>query len=276
MLCERCSSLCASRTQIVLPDMPETGHFFRVLVVGEAPGADEDAQGRGFVGRAGRTLHTLMEDHGFVRGQDYGCANLVRCRPPDNRRPSRAERDNCFGYLLDTISAMKPKAILAVGDSAASAFTGHAGLMDNINRLTALDYSPFSLFERGSPLDMRWPYGTKLFAIPHTSPLAWNRNAPDGRKWAQIGRVQIGKLVKLMDPHRCFQAGEVWADPHGTRHQVLRVENGIAALKNLDTQRLSHRPAHDLGLNHLSRWRIVVSVHGHTVQATEAIKNDAV
>jgi uracil-DNA glycosylase family 4 len=49
-------------------------------LIGEAPGADEDTQGNGFVGRAGRTLHKLLEEHGLRRGYEYGCANIVRCR----------------------------------------------------------------------------------------------------------------------------------------------------------------------------------------------------
>lgn len=259
MQCERCPNLCASRNQIILPDMPEEGSRFRVLVVGEAPGAEEDAQGRGFVGRAGRTLHQLLESHGLVRGRDYGCANLVWCRPPENRRPTRAETGNCFGHLMDTLSALKPRAVLAVGDSAASAFTGKSGLMENIERLVRLEYCPYPLFERGSALDMHWPYGTKLFAIPHTSPLAWNRNAPDGRKWSKIGWSQVAKMAKLVDPHRRFQAGEIWMNPRGVRHQVLRIENDIAYLLNLETQRHTHRIANNLGVSTGARWKIVSS-----------------
>lgn len=93
--CSRCDSLCASRKQIVAPDLPDFGRACRLLVIGEAPGADEDAQGKGFVGRAGRVLHRLLESAGLSRGYDYGCANIVRCRPPDNRRPTADEVWNC-------------------------------------------------------------------------------------------------------------------------------------------------------------------------------------
>lgn len=196
--CEKCPNLCASRSQIVFPDQPKDGASFRVLVVGEAPGADEDRQGQGFVGMAGRTLHKLMESHGLFRGKDYGCANIVRCRPPENRRPTKTEMEQCFGNLMNTISTIQPKVVLAVGDSAARAFTGQVGLMKNIESLAHLHYSPRPLFDYGSILDMRWPYGEKLFVIPHTSPLAWNRKAPDGRKWSEIGVKQIRKMVRML------------------------------------------------------------------------------
>ncbi|WP_275077776.1 uracil-DNA glycosylase family protein, partial [Acidithiobacillus caldus] len=62
--CYRCPALCASRKQIVLPDVSDAMLHLPLLVIGEAPGADEDVQGRGFVGRAGRTLHRLLESFG--------------------------------------------------------------------------------------------------------------------------------------------------------------------------------------------------------------------
>ena len=204
MTCTKCETLCASRTQIVEPDLPEFGTLAgcnpcRVLVVGEAPGADEDTQGKGFVGRAGRTLHALLEEHGLRRGYDYGCANVVRCRPPDNRKPTKLEIEACLPKLAETISTSKPQVVLAVGDTAAQVFMGkhhNFGLLQKIQYLKENAYCPRSLLSYGSVLDMKWPYGTRLFVIPHTSPLAWNRNAPDGRKWAEVGAEQIRRMVK--------------------------------------------------------------------------------
>ena len=195
--CQRCTTLCASRTQIVFPDLPEFGRPCRILVVGEAPGADEDAQGQGFVGRAGRTLHALMEEHGMRRGYDYGCANVVRCRPPENRRPTRTEIEACLPLLADTISSAKPQVVLAVGDTAAQVFFEKdrtLGLLQKIEYLKARDYCPRDQLRYGEILDMRWPYGTKLAVMPHTSPLAWNRNTPDGRKWSAVGADVIAEL----------------------------------------------------------------------------------
>lgn len=202
MTCTKCPSLCASRTQIVEPDLPDFGRPCRVLVVGEAPGADEDAQGKGFVGRAGRTLHALLEAHGLRRGYDYGCANVVRCRPPDNRRPTRDEIGHCLPNLVEVISKTKPKAVLAVGDTAAQALTENRsdfGLLQKIKYLVENACCPRGLFDSGSVLDMKWPYGTRLFVIPHTSPLAWNRNAPDGRKWSEIGEEQVEIMAHALN-----------------------------------------------------------------------------
>ena len=200
MTCEKCEALCASRARIVEPDLPEFGRPCRVLVVGEAPGADEDAQGKGFVGRAGRTLHALLEEHGLRRGYEYGCANIVRCRPPENRRPTKTEIGNCLPNLSEVISRTRPRVVLAVGDTAARVFMGKPGLMENIDRLHHADQRP-GPFLHGSLLHVTWPFETRLFIMPHTSPLAWNRNAPDGcrqhgRKWSEIGREQVRLMAE--------------------------------------------------------------------------------
>lgn len=197
MICEKCGALCASRTQIVEPDLPEFGRPCRVLVVGEAPGADEDAQGKGFVGRAGRTLHRLLEEHGLHRGYDYGCANIVRCRPPDNRKPSKEEILNCMPNLVATIAQARPDAVLTVGATAIAALTGIARLETNIALLKASSHDPVlaALLYRAD-LQAAWPRGCGLYAMPHTSPLAWNRNALDGRKWSEVGKEVVGQLPR--------------------------------------------------------------------------------
>lgn len=189
--CQKCQNLCVSRTQIVYPDHPERSMDFKLLVVGEAPGADEDKSGRGFMGRAGRTLHAMLASEGLTRGRDYGCANIIRCRPENNRRPTSTEIANCFPYLLEWIEQVKPQYILTVGESATKAFTGHSGLLSNIQKLKKQDYNPKHFFEHGGMLETKWPHETRLFAIPHTSPLAWNRNASNGKKWSVIGREEV-------------------------------------------------------------------------------------
>ena len=199
MTCTKCPSLCASRTQIVEPDFPEFGRPCRVLVVGEAPGADEDTQGKGFVGRAGRTLHALLEAHGLCRGYDYGCANIVRCRPPDNRRPTMQEIVHCLPLLAKTIDRAQPHAVITVGETATRAITGIVGLWVNIKALREHDYDPRKA-EMIYPPEIKpvWPHRTLLVPMPHTSPLAWNRNATDGRKWSEIGREQISRMVQIL------------------------------------------------------------------------------
>ncbi len=194
--CRCCPSLCASRSQIVYPDAPEFGRSCRFLVVGEAPGAEEDRQGRGFVGRAGRTLHRLLEEQGFHRGFDYGCANIVRCRPPENRKPSAEEVAQCLPYLAETIRSARPLAILLVGGTAVSVFCGSGSLASQIARLRANGHRSEPGFCHP---DLRTVLETdaapNLFAMPHTSPLAWNRPGPDGRKWSEWGKEAMVSMA---------------------------------------------------------------------------------
>lgn len=89
-----------------------------LLVIGEAPGANEDKQGEPFVGRGGKLLTNMLSAIGFKR-EDYYIANILKSRPPNNRDPSLAEVAACTPYLLRQISLIKPKLILAVGRIAA-------------------------------------------------------------------------------------------------------------------------------------------------------------
>jgi uracil-DNA glycosylase len=89
-----------------------------LLVVGEAPGATEDQQGQPFVGRAGKLLDAMLAAINFERNQVF-IANIVKCRPPDNRDPSGGEAAACRAYLERQIDLIEPKVILAVGRIAA-------------------------------------------------------------------------------------------------------------------------------------------------------------
>jgi DNA polymerase len=88
------------------------------MIIGEAPGADEDAQGEPFVGKAGQLLNKILEAIGFKRGDVYIC-NILKCRPPGNRKPLAEEVDLCIPYLRKQIALVKPKLILALGLTAA-------------------------------------------------------------------------------------------------------------------------------------------------------------
>jgi DNA polymerase len=90
----------------------------RLMVVGEAPGAEEDRQGEPFVGRAGQLLNSMLRAAGFERGQVY-IANVLKCRPPNNRDPATEETDRCLPYLLRQIELVDPAVILCVGRIAA-------------------------------------------------------------------------------------------------------------------------------------------------------------
>ncbi len=112
--CRLCG-LCATRTQTVFGVGDRNA---RLMVIGEAPGADEDRQGEPFVGRAGILLNSMLRAAGFARGDVY-VANVLKCRPPQNRDPSDEEAGRCLPYLRRQIELVNPDAILCVGRIAA-------------------------------------------------------------------------------------------------------------------------------------------------------------
>lgn len=108
--CTRCG-LCNTRTQTVFGVGNQSAEW---LIVGEAPGADEDRQGEPFVGRAGELLNSMLRAIGLAREQVY-IANVLKCRPPGNRDPAANEAAECLPYLEQQIALLKPKIMLAVG-----------------------------------------------------------------------------------------------------------------------------------------------------------------
>lgn len=164
-----------------------------ILAIGEAPGADEDERGEGFVGKAGKTLDRLLAVHGVGRN-DYVRANIVRCRPPENRKPTRMEIEACLPKLAKYIEDVKPSVILAVGGTAAAAFFGNGSLLQRINERQIYGYLPDSMLAQPMLRDCL----TKAIPMPHTSPLAFNRNAADGRKWSEIAKEQVAIAVSYI------------------------------------------------------------------------------
>jgi DNA polymerase len=94
------------------------------LIVGEAPGAEEDARGEPFVGRAGKLLDAMLRAVGLDRSRGVYITNIVKCRPPNNRDPAPDEAAACAGYLERQIALIQPKLILAVGKVAAQNLLG--------------------------------------------------------------------------------------------------------------------------------------------------------
>jgi DNA polymerase len=112
--CTKCA-LHESRTQAVFG---VGDHNADLLIIGEAPGRDEDLQGEPFVGRAGQLLNAMLAAIGFQREQVY-IANILKCRPPNNRDPSPEEAACCHPWLQQQIDLVNPKVILAIGRIAA-------------------------------------------------------------------------------------------------------------------------------------------------------------
>ena len=114
--CTACG-LCRTRNKSV-PGVGDTNAEW--LFVGEAPGAEEDARGEPFVGQAGRLLDNMLAALGIARGRNVYIANVLKCRPPNNRAPEPSESDACRPYLERQIELIRPKLIVALGKSAAS------------------------------------------------------------------------------------------------------------------------------------------------------------
>lgn len=127
--CTRCG-LCKERTQTVFA---RGSGSCGVCFVGEGPGADEDAQGLPFVGKAGQLLDRMIAAMGFDRDEVYVC-NVVKCRPPDNRKPEIDEMAACVPYLHEQLELIRPQVIVALGATAVQGL-GLLGPTDGITRM---------------------------------------------------------------------------------------------------------------------------------------------
>jgi uracil-DNA glycosylase len=130
--CTRCA-LHKGRNKIVFADGDANA---RLMFVGEGPGADEDAQGLPFVGRAGQLLDNMIAAMGLKREEVY-IANVVKCRPPQNRTPEPEEANTCSPFLFRQIDVVRPEVIVALGATAATYLLGQrqplAGLRGRIH-----------------------------------------------------------------------------------------------------------------------------------------------
>ena len=168
--CQRCP-LGKTRTKFVFgkgnPDAD-------LMLIGEAPGADEDKTGEPFVGRAGKLLTDIFKAINVSRDEVY-IANILKCRPPNNRDPLPSERETCMPYLMKQIELIKPKIILCLGRIAATTLLG-----------TKLSLTKM----RGEVYDFR---GIKLMVTYH--PAALLRNP----QWKRPVWEDVQKLRKLYE-----------------------------------------------------------------------------
>ena len=121
--CEKCR-LCQTRTNVVLG---EGDLHAPLMFIGEGPGADEDAQGIPFVGRAGELLTKMIKAMKYDRSEVY-IANIVKCRPPENRNPSDDEAAACIPFLKRQIELVQPKAIVLLGAVPVKYLMGKTGI----------------------------------------------------------------------------------------------------------------------------------------------------
>lgn len=171
--CTRCK-LHKGRHKIVFGDGSAKA---QLVFVGEGPGADEDAQGLPFVGRAGKLLTQMIEAMGLQRKDVYIC-NVVKCRPPGNRAPEPDEVATCSPYLLRQIDVIQPKVIVCLGAVAAKT------LLQTNRGITQF---------RGEWLEWR---GRKLMATYHPAYLLRNPNAK-GEVWKDLQKVMAELGLQL-------------------------------------------------------------------------------
>lgn len=156
-----------------------------ILFVGEAPGADEDKLGRPFVGRAGKLLTGIIEAIGFQREEIF-IANVIKCRPPANRKPETEEVSECKPYLLKQIELIKPDFIVALGLTAAQSLTGNKYRMkdtrgefqDFMGTPLMITYHPAALLRNPNWKKDVWEDMKKLLA-------AYNQKHPNDRREAK-------------------------------------------------------------------------------------------
>lgn len=168
--CTRCA-LAQGRNKIVFGDGDPNA---KLMFVGEGPGADEDAQGLPFVGRGGQLLNNMINAMGLQREQVY-IANVVKCRPPANRTPEPDEAHTCSPFLFRQIDVVRPKIIVALGQTAVTYLTG--------------EKKPLSAW-RGTVHPLR---GTKLIVTYHPAFLLRDPNQKK-HAWAdlQIAMRELG------------------------------------------------------------------------------------
>jgi uracil-DNA glycosylase family 4 len=156
--CVACPELAVTRQHVVVGDVPRAGRP-RFVLVGEAPGAQEDETGRPFVGRSGALLDQLLAEAGLERAQ-AAVLNVVKCRPPGNRTPKAAEVARCGGWLRRQLELLDPPVVVALGLSAAKWFLGPRTVLAHV---------------RGRPHDLD---GRAVWATYH--PSAAIRFGPNG------------------------------------------------------------------------------------------------
>ena len=158
--CDRCGLYSGASRKVI----GEGNLDADVVLVGEAPGRKEDELGRPFVGSAGKLLDRLLEGKGLQRESVY-ITNIVKCRPPKNRRPKKAETEACSGHLEKQLEIIKPRVVAPMGNSAIEYFFDKLGL------------EPSNIGDaHGKPMRVKCTWGNIiLFPLYHPAAAIYNR-----------------------------------------------------------------------------------------------------
>lgn len=179
--CRRCQLCTLGRLQTVFADgNPQA----ELMFIGEGPGADEDAQGLPFVGRAGQLLTDIIKAMGYARQEVY-IANIVKCRPPGNRVPEPAEGEACLPYLRRQIQLVQPKVIVLLGATPLKFLLGLSGI---------------------TKLRGQWRSYDGIPVMPTLHPAYLLRNPPAKRDVWEDMKVVLEKLGRPLPPRGGSQA----------------------------------------------------------------------
>lgn len=190
--CTRCRLARQGRKQIVFGvGSPRA----ELMFIGEAPGADEDQQGEPFVGRAGQLLTNMIKAMGLEREQVY-IANIIKCRPPNNRTPERDECETCSPFLMRQVATIKPKVIVALGAVAARTLLAINDSMSNL-RGRWYEFSPTGVRSN----DPSWT-GAKLAVTYHP---AFLLRDPRQKKEAWKDLQMVMKELGLKTPPKAAE-----------------------------------------------------------------------
>ena len=172
--CRKCK-LCEGRHNTVFGEGPVEN--CKVIIIGEGPGEEEDLGGRPFVGAAGQLLTSILENGGGIPRNSVYIANIVKCRPPNNRNPAQEEMLACNEYIEAQLLLLRPKIVVAMGSISAQ------WLLKSKQGITKL---------RGQWLDWR---GIKLFPMFHPSYLLRNasraKGSPKDLTWQDIKALKL-------------------------------------------------------------------------------------
>ena len=177
-ICEKCleCELVKTRTNIVFSDgNPDA----KIVIIGEAPGRNEDETGKPFVGRAGKLLDELFLSQGLTREKDLYICNTVKCRPPENRVPTDVEKAKCERFLCGQLDILKPKIIVLCGATALKTFLGNKVKISEV---------------RGKWFD--YQSETKVMPVFHPSYLLRNPSLKESSpKWLMLEDIKEIKKV---------------------------------------------------------------------------------
>ena len=192
--CQKCE-LCETRIKAV----PGKGNFDAdVIFVGEAPGRNEDIHGEPFVGAAGKRLDMILEDTGIDR-KDVYITNIVKCRPPKNRVPSKKEEESCNDFIKQEIEIINPKIICVMGNTAYGTLLDGKEITKNHGKIVEKD-------------------GRKFFVTFHPAATIYNQKLVDELK---EDFKKLAKFLEIKDASKQYEERRCDYCMAKTKHEVV-------------------------------------------------------